>query len=98
MLNYVAMQIMVCNCTLVFDIEFYNYIPIGIIDKMQHFVDINVQGIILSSFYLSHTQNLDPANPDPDFGYEVIDHKDIDPIYGTLEDVDELIAVAHDKG
>ena len=65
---------------------------------MQHFVDMNVQGIILSSFYLSHTQNLDPANPNPDFGYEVIDHKDIDPIYGTLEDLDELIAEAHDKG
>ena len=33
-----------------------------------------------------------------DGGYDISDYKAIDPIFGTFEDFDELIAAAHDRG
>ncbi len=33
-----------------------------------------------------------------DFGYDVSDYQDIDPVYGTLSDFDELVAKMHSKG
>ena len=33
-----------------------------------------------------------------DFGYDVSNYRDIDPIFGTLEDITDLIAVMHDRG
>lgn len=40
---------------------------------------------------------LSPVYPSPmaDFGYDVTDHRDIDPIFGTLDDMDHLIEEAH---
>ena len=33
-----------------------------------------------------------------DNGYDISDYQDIDPLFGTLADLDELIAAAHDRG
>ncbi len=43
---------------------------------------------------------LSPVYPSPmrDFGYDVSDYVGIDPVYGTLEDFDELVHEAHDLG
>jgi len=42
---------------------------------------------------------LSPVYPSPmaDFGYDVSDHCDIDPMFGTLDDMDQLIEDAHRK-
>jgi alpha-glucosidase len=33
-----------------------------------------------------------------DFGYDVSDYRDVHPMFGTLEDMDALIAAAHERG
>lgn len=33
-----------------------------------------------------------------DFGYDVENYKDIDPVFGTLDDFEELVDAVHDRG
>lgn len=66
----------------------------GITSKLDYLNDgkgngLGVDGIWLSPFYKS---------PMKDFGYDVSDYLDVDPIFGTLDDFDELIAHAHSRG
>ena len=37
-------------------------------------------------------------SPQKDMGYDIADYKAIDPIYGTIEDVDRLIAELKKRG
>src|SRR5205085_1485483 len=43
---------------------------------------------------------LSPIYPSPlaDFGYDVSNYTAVDPAFGTLEDLDELVARAHERG
>ena len=50
---------------------------------------LGVEGVWLSPFYRS---------PMADFGYDVSDHRDVDPTFGTLEDFDRLAADARALG
>ncbi|KAF4519061.1 hypothetical protein B566_EDAN001651 [Ephemera danica] len=61
----------------------------GITSKLDHFVDIGIGGVWLSPVYRS---------PMKDFGYDISNFTDIDPVFGTMEDFDELIAEIHAKG
>jgi alpha-glucosidase len=61
----------------------------GIISKLNYLSDLGVDGIWLSPVYVS---------PMVDFGYDVSDYREIDPVYGTLEDFKMLIEAAHDLG
>uniref|UniRef100_A0A8C1LDI1 Amino acid transporter heavy chain SLC3A1 n=1 Tax=Cyprinus carpio TaxID=7962 RepID=A0A8C1LDI1_CYPCA len=61
----------------------------GIKEKLSHFEYLNIKAVWISPFYKS---------PMRDFGYDVEDFRQIDPIFGTMEDFDELLASMHDKG
>ncbi|HWT55826.1 MAG TPA: alpha-amylase family glycosyl hydrolase [Candidatus Microsaccharimonas sp.] len=58
----------------------------GIIQKLDYLKNLEVNVIWLSPFYPS---------PMADFGYDVADYRDVDPIFGTLDDMDRLIEAAH---
>lgn len=57
----------------------------GIKDKLSHFTESGITAIWLSPIYRS---------PMVDFGYDISDFKDIDPIFGTTEDLQNLTAEA----
>ena len=61
----------------------------GITQHLDHVASLGVDGIWLSPFFTS---------PMKDFGYDVADYCDVDPIFGTLADFDALVARAHDLG
>ena len=61
----------------------------GITDRLEHIRELGADAVWLSPIYRS---------PMADFGYDISDHTDVDPIFGTLADADELIARAHDVG
>ena len=61
----------------------------GITARLDHLADLGVDAIWLSPFYTS---------PQKDAGYDVADYRDVDPIFGRLEDFDALAARAHDLG
>ncbi|XP_031434917.1 neutral and basic amino acid transport protein rBAT isoform X2 [Clupea harengus] len=61
----------------------------GIQDKLDHLNYLNIKAIWISPFYKS---------PMRDFGYDVEDFRDIDPIFGTMKDFDDLLVSMHDKG
>ncbi|XP_072017778.1 maltase A3-like [Amphiura filiformis] len=61
----------------------------GIISRLEYFPEICVDSIWLSPIYES---------PMADFGYDVSDFKNIDPIFGTLDDFDAMIIKMHQLG
>src|SRR4051812_11410840 len=61
----------------------------GIRSKLDHLAWLGVDAIWLSPFYRS---------PMADFGYDVSDYCAVDPLFGTLDDFDALVADAHDLG
>lgn len=61
----------------------------GIADKLIYVASLGVDAIWLSPFF---------ASPMKDFGYDVSDYRAVDPIFGTLEDFDRLLARAHELG
>lgn len=61
----------------------------GIIERLPHVADLGADAIWLSPIFTS---------PMADMGYDVSDYRDIDPLFGTLHDFDELMATAHGLG
>ena len=61
----------------------------GITRRLDHVADLGADAIWLSPIFTS---------PMADMGYDVSDYTDIDPLFGTLEDFDALIAHAHELG
>ena len=57
--------------------------------RLDHVAGLGVEAIWISPFFTS---------PMKDFGYDVSDYCDVDPLFGTLADFDALIARAHDLG
>jgi len=61
----------------------------GIATRLSHLVELGVDAIWLSPIFASSMA---------DFGYDVADHCAIDPIFGTMDDFDRLLAKAHGAG
>ncbi len=61
----------------------------GIISRLDYLEGLGIDAIWISPIYKS---------PMVDFGYDISDYREIDPDFGTLEDVKELINKAHEKG
>ncbi len=61
----------------------------GITARLDHVARLGVDAIWISPFFKS---------PMDDFGYDVSDYCDVDPIFGTLADFDALVARAHALG
>ena len=61
----------------------------GIISKLDYLKDLGVDIIWLSPVYKS---------PNDDNGYDISDYMDINPEFGTMNDMDQLIELATSKG
>jgi alpha-glucosidase len=61
----------------------------GIAAHLDHLVGLRVEAIWLSPFFRS---------PMADFGYDVSDYCDVDPVFGTLADFDALVRECHARG
>jgi len=61
----------------------------GITEKLDYIARLGVEGFWLSPFFKS---------PMKDFGYDISDYRAVDPIFGTLEDFDQLVQRAHELG
>jgi alpha-glucosidase len=58
----------------------------GVTAHLDHVASLGVDAIWLSPFFTS---------PMRDFGYDVSDYCDVDPVFGTLADFDALVSRAH---
>ncbi|WP_254776692.1 alpha-glucosidase family protein [Lysobacter sp. cf310] len=61
----------------------------GIIDKLDYVAGLGVDAIWISPFFKS---------PMADFGYDIADYREVDPLFGRLQDFDDLLAKAHGLG
>ncbi len=60
----------------------------GIIEKLPYLAELGVDALWISPFFTS---------PMKDFGYDISDYYSVDPIFGTLDDIDLLIKEAHTR-
>jgi alpha-glucosidase len=61
----------------------------GIIRRLPYLVELGVDAIWLSPIFPS---------PMRDFGYDISDYVNIDPLFGTMGDFDQLLSLAHEQG
>jgi oligo-1,6-glucosidase len=61
----------------------------GIVGKLDYLARLGVDVLWLSPVYPS---------PQDDNGYDISDYRDIDPVFGSLADLDKLIDGAHERG
>ncbi len=62
---------------------------LGIAQRLPHVASLGVDAIWISPFFTS---------PMKDFGYDVSDYCDVDPMFGSLADFDVLVQTAHQLG
>ncbi len=61
----------------------------GIVRKLDYIAALGVDAIWISPFFKS---------PMADFGYDIADYREVDPLFGTMADFDALLAKAHALG
>lgn len=62
---------------------------VGVTAKLPYLKELGVDAVWLSPFYRS---------PQADAGYDVANYREVDPLFGTLADADDMIAQAHGLG
>jgi alpha-glucosidase len=60
----------------------------GIISRLDHLEWLGVKAVWISPIYPS---------PMKDFGYDISDHTSVDPMFGTMEDLDKLMDELHSR-
>src|SRR3982751_5203336 len=61
----------------------------GVLAHTDHLAELGVDVVWLSPIYPS---------PQEDNGYDISDYIDVDPLFGSLADLDELVAALHERG
>ncbi len=61
----------------------------GVLQRIDHLVELGVDVVWFSPVYRS---------PQDDNGYDISDYQDVDPLFGTLDDLDEVMAALHARG
>ncbi|MFG2889417.1 glycoside hydrolase family 13 protein [Streptomyces sp. NPDC048248] len=61
----------------------------GVRERLPYLKDLGVDAVWLTPFY---------ASPQADGGYDVADYRAVDPLFGDLQDADDLIRSAHGAG
>uniref|UniRef100_A0A240PM28 alpha-glucosidase n=1 Tax=Anopheles epiroticus TaxID=199890 RepID=A0A240PM28_9DIPT len=61
----------------------------GLLERFDHLIELGVTGICLGPVFRS---------PMRDGGYDTADFRDVDPLYGSVEELDELLERAHAAG
>ena len=61
----------------------------GIVERLDYVASLGVDAIWIAPFFKS---------PMADFGYDIADYRDVDPLFGTLADFDRLLEKAHGLG
>jgi alpha-glucosidase len=61
----------------------------GVTQRLPYIAELGAQAVWLSPIYPS---------PDADFGYDVSDFRNVEPTFGTLDDLDALVSRAHELG
>ncbi|MEV8521493.1 alpha-glucosidase [Dyella marensis] len=61
----------------------------GIVERLDYIAGLGVDAIWIAPFFRS---------PMADFGYDIADYRAVDPLFGTIDDFDRLLAKAHALG
>ncbi len=61
----------------------------GITSRLPYLAGLGVDAVWVTPFYPS---------PQADHGYDVADYRGVDPMFGTLEDFDQMLRTAHEHG
>ncbi len=61
----------------------------GIVQRLDYLAGLGVKGVWIAPFYPS---------PMADFGYDIADYCNVDPIFGDLADFDQLLRAIHERG
>lgn len=61
----------------------------GILARLDYLAGLGIKGVWIAPFYPS---------PMADFGYDIANYCDVDPIFGTLADFDRLLTAIHERG
>ncbi|MBZ4022437.1 alpha-glucosidase [Rhodobacter sp. TJ_12] len=62
---------------------------LGIVQRLPHVASLGADAVWISPFFTS---------PMKDFGYDISDYCDVDPMFGSMADFDQVIATAHALG